>query len=466
LRPTLSVPEDNPPGAAREVRVLGHPGRRYGPPALTAAATPLRLPRLSWRAQLALVGLVALALRVAYALLDAEDPGITGDADWYHEMANLLADGRGYDNPFEPSGAVLVPTGGDAPPTAFHPPLFPVLLAIPSLVGLDSYVAHELTACLMAAGTAVVAALAGRELAGPRAGLLAGLLVAVSPTLIGADAVLMSESLYGLLIATALLAAAVAVREPSRVNLAALGLVIALAALTRGEGVFLLLVLALPVALAAGGSPREKLGRWALVVLACALTIAPWTARNWVVFDRPVLVTTTDGSVLAGANTEVTYFGDSIGFWTPAGLETGEPAPENEAVLAAELREQAVEYAKDHPDRLPAVAAARVLRTYGVWHPDQLVTVAAFFHGQQRWFAWIAFGWALLMLVAGAAAYVVARRSVGRLWILLTPALLVAITSVIGFGDARFRVALDVSLCVLVAVGAERVLARRRSATG
>ena len=51
--------------------------------------------RLSFRTQLLLVGLTALALRVAYALLDAEPPGITGDADWYHEMANLLAGGKG-----------------------------------------------------------------------------------------------------------------------------------------------------------------------------------------------------------------------------------------------------------------------------------------------------------------------------------------------------------------------------------
>lgn len=408
------------------------------------------------------MGLVALALRVAYALLDGEPPGITGDADWYHEMANLLADGKGYDNPFDIVGAGFERTGGDAAPTAFHPPLFPMLLALPSLVGLDSFTAHELFACAMGAGTAVVAALVGRELAGPRAGVVAGLLVAVSPTLIGADAVLMSESLYGLLVATVLLAAVVAVREPTRLNLAALGLMIGLSALTRGEGLFWLVVLAAPLALAASASRRQALGRFAIVALVALLTIAPWTARNWSTFDRPVLVTTTDGAVLAGANSDETYSGDAIGFWTPQGIRGDATPPENEAVYAAELRKKAIDYAKDHPGRLPAVGAARILRTYGVWHPETLVLVASFFHGQERWFAWLAFGWALLMLVAGAAGYLAARGRVAHLWILLTPAVLVALTSLTAFGDARFRVALDVSLAVLAAVGLERLLARRR----
>jgi hypothetical protein len=166
--------------------------------------------------------------------------------------------------------------------------------------------------------------------------------------------------------------------------------------------------------------------------------------------------------VLAGANSAETYSGDSIGFWTPSGIAGGGgPVPENEAVHAAQLRERAIEYAKDHPARLPAVATARVLRTYGVWHPSELVNVASIFHGQVRWFAWVSFAWALLMLVAGAASYVLARRTVAHLWILLTPAVLVAFASLVAFGDARFRVALDISLAVLVAIGIEQLLRRR-----
>ena len=418
----------------------------------------------SFKAQLALVGLLALAVRVLFALLDTEAPGITGDHDWYHAMANQLANGQGYDNPFAIVGAAFEPTNGDAPPTAFHPPLFPALLALPSLVGLDSYTAHELTACAMGAATAVVAGLLGRQLAGPRAGLIAAVIVALSPTLIGADSVLMSESLWGLLVAATLLAALAALRDPSRLNLAALGLMIGLSALTRGEGLFWLVVLALPVAIVAGGPRTTQLKRLGLVALVAALTIAPWTARNLAVFDRPVLVTTTDGAVLAGANSDETYRGPSIGFWTPSGIARAGAAPDNEAVHAARLRKQAIEYAQDHKGRLVPVAVARVMRTYGVWHPNELVNVASIFHGQVRWFSWLSFVYALLILAAGAAAYLVARRTRPHLWLLLTPAVLVAITSVTAFGDARFRVALDVSLAVLVAVGVDRLLERRGAA--
>lgn len=412
------------------------------------------------------MGLVALAMRVAFALLDAKPPGITGDADWYHEMANLIADGKGFVNPFEIGWGNFIRSLGDAPPTAFHPPLFPALLALPSLVGLDSYTAHELFGCVMGAATAVVIALVGRELAGPRVGVIAGLVAAVSPTLIGADSVLMSESLYGLLVAAILLAAVIAVRAPTGLHLGALGLAIGLAALTRGEGLFWLIFLAAPLAVAASASARQAAGRFGLVALLALLTIAPWTARNWTTFDRPVLVTTTDGAVIAGANSDATYFGQGIGSWGPEGIAAAgnnQPLPENEAATAALMREHGIAYAKDHKGRVPAVAAARVLRTYGLWEPTALVNAATSLHGESARFVRVSLAWGLLMLVGGAAGYVVSRARHRHLWILLTPALLVAVTSLISYGDTRFRVALDVSLAVLVALGLERLLERRRA---
>jgi hypothetical protein len=295
---------------------------------------------------------------------------------------------------------------------------------------------------------------------------VAGLIAAVSPTLISADSVLMSESLYALLVAAILLAALRAVRRPARLTLVALGLAIGLAALTRGEGVFWLLVLAAPVALAASASKRQALGRFAVVALVAALTIAPWTARNWVTFDRPLLVTTTDGAVIAGANGDRTFSGKSIGSWGPEGISAANdnrPLPQNEAAAAALLRRRGLEYAADHKGRVPAVAAARVLRTYGLWHPAELVDSAGTLHGESASLVRVNLLWGLLTLVGGAAGYVVSRRRYAHLWILLTPAVLVAITSLIGYGDTRFRVALDVGLAVLVALGLERVLERRRA---
>lgn len=417
--------------------------------------------RLPFPVALALVGLLALALRVAYALADADDAGINGDADWYHAMANQLADGHGFDNPFRIVAGELVPSGGDAAPTAFHPPAFPALLAVVSAVGLRSYAAHEIAGCVLGAGAVILVALTARMLAGHRAGLLAGLVAAIAAPLIGTEAVLMSESLFTFAVALALLAAVAVLRHPSAVNLAGLGIAIALAGLTRGEGLLLIVVLALPAALRTGAGGWRRFG---IVALAAAVVIAPWTARNWSAFDRPVLVTTTDGAVITVSNNATTYELDAgkLGFIDPGPLGDVRPSG-NEAVYAARLRRQGLDYAREHAGRLPLVVPARVLRTWQLWPPGRQVDVAQAFHGQTRGFGWLALAFSLALLGAGLAGYVLTRRRVPHVWVVLfPPAALVTIASTATYGDARFRIALDLGLCVLAGIGADHVARARR----
>ena len=47
------------------------------------------------------------------------------------------------------------------------------MLAVPSLVGLDTILAHQLVGFLLGTGTVLVLGLAGRRIAGDRAGLVA-----------------------------------------------------------------------------------------------------------------------------------------------------------------------------------------------------------------------------------------------------------------------------------------------------
>src|ERR1700731_3289010 len=49
---------------------------------------------------LAVVALAALAVRVGYVLVDRRDVSPGGDAYFYHVGANLLADGKGFIEPF------------------------------------------------------------------------------------------------------------------------------------------------------------------------------------------------------------------------------------------------------------------------------------------------------------------------------------------------------------------------------
>src|SRR5207302_10880566 len=99
-------------------------------------------------------------------------------------------------------------------------------------------------------GTLALIGLTPRRAAGPRTGLIAAAVAAVYPVLVAADGAMMSETLYGLLIAGALYVSLRMV-DGWRTPLAAaiLGALIGLAALTRAEGLLLLALLAWPLAL-------------------------------------------------------------------------------------------------------------------------------------------------------------------------------------------------------------------------
>ena len=53
-----------------------------------------------FRRRLALIFLLGLALRVAYVLLVERGDPLSGDGVYYHEAANLLADGLGFTEPY------------------------------------------------------------------------------------------------------------------------------------------------------------------------------------------------------------------------------------------------------------------------------------------------------------------------------------------------------------------------------
>jgi len=393
------------------------------------------------------LALFGLALRVPYTLLFAGDAtGPTGDIMFFHNSANLLAEGTGYVAPY------AVQFEGVIRPTAEHPPLWPLVLAASSKLGASGYVAHRLVGCLIGAVVIVVVGLLGRRAGGERVGLIAAGLAALYPVLIGADGSLMSETLYGLGIAAALLAGYRLLEEPSPRRAAVLGATIALAALTRGEALILLPLLAGPLAWRGGA------GRWrrvAAATLAAATVIAPWTARNFHALDRPVLISLNDSTVLVGANCDETYSGSDLGFWRDDCRSAIRES--NEADLASRYRQEGIEYALDHAGRLPVVTGTRVLRTWNLYQPLRQVDFAEGRHRRMEQAGVVAF-----FLLAPLAVWgtFLQRRRRQPLWILLCPVVLVTITSVVAYGYPRFRHAAEVPLVVLAAVALGSLSAR------
>ena len=399
----------------------------------------------SFRGRLAMVALAALAIRTA-ATLHHRDYPVIGDALTFHLEGGHLADGEGFRRIFEDV------------PTAEHPPLFICLLALFDLFGANSFLSQKLLVGLVGTATVVLIGLLGRRVAGDRAGLIAAALAAVYPLLWLVDGSLMSESLYGTFVVAVLLAA-YAYRDARTARRAAvLGALIGLAALTRGEALLLVPLLAVAL-LALGPLPvRARLEHIGVLVAAFVVVLAPWTLRNLTTFEQPVLISTNSEGVWVGANCHQTYYGPIIGLWDfpcygkrPAG---------DESQQSAEYRRRGLEYLRDHAGRVPLVLAARFGRVWDVFRPAQQRAYEA---GEGRparserlgvWTYW------LLLPFAAAGAWLLRRRG-EPLAILLTPVVLVTLTALLTYGTTRFRFAAEPSIVVLAAVALD-ALARRR----
>jgi 4-amino-4-deoxy-L-arabinose transferase-like glycosyltransferase len=382
-----------------------------------------------WLGAIAVAG---LAVRLLYVLAFTRGLRGHGDSAYYHELGNLLADGRGF----------VEPSNGSA--SALHPPLFPLLLALPSLVGLDSYLAHRVAVALVGTGTVVVAGLLGRRVAGDRAGLLAAVAAAAYPVLIAADGAVMSETLFGLLTALCALAAYRLLDRPTLGRAASLGALIGLAALTRGEGLLLLMLLGAPLAVRLRA---RRFATLAVATAACLAVLAPWTIRNLTTFEKPVLLSNNEGGLIAGANCARTYRGRDIGGWDIR-CTFGEPFAD-ESVAAARARRRGLEYAGDHAGRVPLVVAARLARTFELLQPVRQAE-----HAEGR-AAGIEVAGAVVFLVLvplGAYGGLLLRRRGVALAPLLAPFGLAVFATVVGYGVPRFRHPADVALVVLAAV--------------
>jgi 4-amino-4-deoxy-L-arabinose transferase-like glycosyltransferase len=401
----------------------------------------------SFRARVGLIALAGVVLRLGYVLGPARDTKGIGDWYFFHWGANLIADGHWFVEPFlHTFEDRLVPSAG-------HPPLWELLLSGVSFLGGTSYLAHRALGCILGGGTIVLVALLARRAGGDRAGVVAAGLAALYPVMIAADGSLMSEGLYTLLIAAALLAAMRLRDRPDARSAALLGAAVALAALTRSEALLLFPLLVLPVAL------TRPEGRWklaAVAVVAAAVLIAPWTVRNWAEFGRPVLVSTNDGTLLAGANCDLTYRGEDIGFWNIECIS--ERSIRNEARQEARWRSEGASYVGDHLGRLPVVLAVRLLRTWDLYQPRRMVRFA-----EGRWVRADQAGvvvYYLLLPLAIAGGWFLRR---GRdLPVLLAPVALVVVLSLIGYGIPRFRAPAEITIVVLAALAISRLLERRR----
>jgi 4-amino-4-deoxy-L-arabinose transferase-like glycosyltransferase len=421
---------------------------------------------------LGLAGVVSGAFLWRFIALIGIAPERTdgGDPFFYHSTANLLAEGRGFP---EPLNWIAY---GKSIPSAIHGPLYPMVLSISSRFGGHTYFDHKMVSLLIGTATVLVVGLVAKRLGGQQVAIVAAVLAAFYPNLWTIDTLLFPEGLFALL-TTLVILVAYRWRDQHRIwQAVVLGGLIGLAALARGEGIFLGAVLAMPWML----RDRELAlkDRWRHLVVAgvaCIGVLLPWMIRNAREFEVFVPLSTNGQELLVYANCDETYSGKFLGFWLFDCQDQiraeigGEPAGD-EAQKAKFWGDRGRQYAADHASQLPKVVAARIGRQWELFRPIQNTEFAPI---EGRSAGWAKVGLAYYYALAGlsvAGALALRRRGIGLLP-LVAQLISVTVTAAYAYGNTRFRASAEPVLCILAAVALAPLLAtslarwRRAAAT-
>ena len=311
---------------------------------------------LDRRSALWLAAIVALALLLRLAWLAHTDTVLPplSDPQYYHVTAQNLADGRGYAVKVDRSGFAA---GDGSEATAFWAPGYPFALApLYRIFGSSLRVAKTFNA-IAGALTVLPVFYLGRRLRGDAAGLLAGGLFAVAPSLVFWTASLFSEPLFTLGVASTLAVAAWAGDRRSVAAMFVAGLVLAATAFVRSQGI--LLTAPVVVLLVRDFAARGIVRATAPVVAAVALLVVPWAIRNQVEMGHPYLINDSLGYNLRLAHAPYST-GTSI---APQDLWDERPGisfKQREIFFDDAGRSRALTYAREHPGRELELAVRRV----------------------------------------------------------------------------------------------------------
>jgi 4-amino-4-deoxy-L-arabinose transferase-like glycosyltransferase len=396
-----------------------------------------------WLIALSIVG---LCLRVGY-LLTHEHLGLLGDGLAYH------ASGRG-----AAQGVWFRSLAGE--PDTQHPPLWTLILSLISVAGLDSLLRHQITAALIGTSSIAMVGVAGRRIAGERVGVIAAAIATLYPGWWQYERELLSEVVLVPLVALVLLLAYRYRDGPSLIRAVALGAACALVASARSEQALLLVLLVIPVILAARGvSWRSRLAWLVASAVSAAIVLAPWTTYNAARFGRPVVLSTNLGGTMIAGACDTTFSGNLLGSFDveTCVFRNAMRIGNRDRFEADSLRRRfAIEYSLDHLDQLPVVVLAREGRTFGLYRPFQEVQLVSEFGRTPRWvgYAWIFSYWTLIPL--GVWGAVLLRRRHVPIYPLLVEFIVIAIATATTIGLMRYRVAAEVPLVILAAVALAR----------
>jgi 4-amino-4-deoxy-L-arabinose transferase-like glycosyltransferase len=238
-----------------------------------------------------------------------------------------------------------------------------------------------------------------------------------------------------------------------------------LLALTRSEQLALLVIVVVPLLLAARSlTTGQRVLRIVLAFVACIAVLVPWTVYNESRFKEPVLLSTNGGALLLLGNCPpATFSGEKLGFYDVSCLSRiglGHPNFDRSQV-DKEARSVAFSNIHANVGRLPVAVPARIGRMLALFRPSQTV------HWISQWmamepeliWAWVGSYWVLL--VGAVAGGVVAHRQRRYYWPLAAPFVLAVVTTAVSYGEPRYHTPADLGIIVLASVAVDHLLRPR-----
>ena len=420
-----------------------------------------RLRPIAFRHALLGIAAAGLLVRLIYIFGFHRDYPLLGDAWVYHHEARYIANGHPFISPW----AVL--KDNRVVPTADHPPLYIVVLALAWVLGLQDPLAQMAINGLLGAVTVVLIGFITRRVLGDRAALIAAVIAALYPGLWSWNGQLLSESLSALLTVLTMLFAYRAIERRATSDVTLTIVFAVLSALTRGELVLFVPLICVPLAwgLFRRTHDESKLVQHVLLIGAItAALVGPWVAYNHTRFKEPVLLSTGVGRALDSGSCDKAFFGDDVGFWRMEcigrDLAPGEAKTLDESQLDRRYRNEALQVMIENPGRTAVVLPMRVARMFHLWSPGRQLELDQFGEGREWWLSGAALSTYYALLGLGAyGVYAMHRRRL-VLYPLVVPVVVAAIGAMICFGTTRYRAAAEPSFVILAAVGIEVLLRR------
>lgn len=381
--------------------------------------------------------LAGILLRMGYGL-HLDEKTIFGDAEDYLVCSDNLLEGRGFS--LEPLTTKKGHVG----------PVYPIFLAVLKGAGVDKIRTIRMVQAVLSSLLIPLVFLLGYRIEGPAVAWIAALVTGIYPYFIYWSSLISTEWLGMVGLTSTLLLLHFSLKRGRLPGFFFTGVTGALSALTRPPLLLVPFLLALGIFLVYPGRWKFGLRAGAVLVLGAVLTLAPWTYRNYRVFQKLIPVSVGTGTAVFQQGIHTQLFSDSekeriIKEWFakyyshPA---TPQAELEGQGVLAA----QGMKWIKGNP----AAYLHRItynIRRFWSFYPTQMSD-----HPDPR-FRRIGLGSYGLLFPFMLFGMSLVFRDWRKLWFLLVPVIYLTVAHGLLFGMIRYRMPIEPILILMGAMG-------------